>query len=61
MKIKDLIAALSELDPELKVYTHDSSYYDCEVGGVEVKEINITDYIVGTGYIDSKISVAMIG
>lgn len=62
MKVKELIAALSELDPEMKVYTHDSSYYDCEVEGVEAKKITIREYMDGKGYIvNDKLLGAMIG
>lgn len=43
MKVRELIEELQKLDPELQVYTYDSSYWWCEVDSAVVVD-DIRDY-----------------
>ena len=39
MNVRELIEELQKIeDKELKVFTHDSSYWDCEVGQVLIED-----------------------
>lgn len=44
MKVQELIAKLSEFDPDLKVFTYDSSYWDEEVTSVSLEEFRVDTF-----------------
>ena len=41
MKVKELIAKLSEFDPDLRVFVYDSTYFEEEVASVSLKEFRV--------------------
>lgn len=48
MKVKELIAKLSEFDPDLRVFTYDSSYWDEEVTSVSLDEFSLDAFDAST-------------
>lgn len=48
MKVKELIAKLSEFDPDLRVFTYDSSYWDEEVTSVSLEEFRVDAFDAST-------------